>query len=85
MEHHGCIDTIERHHRHHGQRAAAALTSLWEAPAHVGAWIWYLLLAWQHRASTRHALAHMDDHQLDDVAISRDWADREAAKPFWRS
>jgi uncharacterized protein YjiS (DUF1127 family) len=38
---------------------------------------------WAQRSRNRHALARLDDHQLQDVAISPADAHRESAKPFW--
>lgn len=38
---------------------------------------------WAARSRSRGALATLDDDQLRDVAISRDAARRESAKPFW--
>ncbi|SDO14162.1 protein of unknown function [Lutimaribacter pacificus] len=31
----------------------------------------------------RHALSRLDDAALDDIGISRDEAETEAARPFW--
>ncbi len=39
---------------------------------------------WLQRSIQRRHLAHLDDHQLQDIGISREQASREAAKPFWK-
>ncbi|WP_164513448.1 DUF1127 domain-containing protein [Thiosocius teredinicola] len=41
-------------------------------------------LLWFQRARQRRALAELDDRQLDDIGISREQAQREAAKRFWQ-
>lgn len=43
-----------------------------------------LLAAWIERRRQRRALAALDDHLLRDLGISREEAERESAKPFWR-
>ncbi len=42
------------------------------------------VLLWYQRARQRRALARLEDWQLDDIDISREQAQREAAKPFWQ-
>jgi uncharacterized protein YjiS (DUF1127 family) len=41
------------------------------------------MLAWWQRAQQRRQLAEMETWQLRDLGISREMADREAARPFW--
>lgn len=41
------------------------------------------MLGWWQRAQQRRQLAEMEDWQLRDLGISREMADREAARPFW--
>ena len=40
---------------------------------------------WSHRYQQRTRLAHMSDHLLADMGISRADADLEASKPFWQA
>ena len=40
-------------------------------------------VAWSERRRTRKALSKLDDHQLQDVGITRAAAEREAKLPFW--
>lgn len=82
MAHPGYIETIERHYR---RRAAAIAQAVWEAPSVIGSWLWALFRVWQRRAEARHALSRLEGWQLDDVGLDRAAAEREAAKPFWRS
>ncbi|MEM6587816.1 MAG: DUF1127 domain-containing protein [Pseudomonadota bacterium] len=42
-----------------------------------------LCVAWSERRRTRIALSKLDDHQLQDVGLTRTAADREARLPFW--
>jgi len=44
-----------------------------------------LLRVWQQRAHQRRQLLTLSDRQLDDIGISREQADGEAAKPFWQA
>lgn len=46
--------------------------------------IWRTLLCWQRRHDERLRLAAIDDRLLRDVGISREQAEAEAQKPFWR-
>lgn len=39
---------------------------------------------WAERRRSRRALAELSDMQLRDIGLTRDQADREAEKPFWR-
>ena len=39
---------------------------------------------WIERSRNRRALTRLDDHLLRDIGISREAAEREAARPFWR-
>ena len=40
---------------------------------------------WVSRFRERRALGELSDHLLQDVGLSREQAEREAAKPFWQS
>lgn len=39
---------------------------------------------WQRRAEMRAKMARMEDRMLDDIGLSREQVDAEAAKPFWK-
>jgi uncharacterized protein YjiS (DUF1127 family) len=39
---------------------------------------------WVETRRTRRALGQLDDHLLKDIGISRDAAQFEAARPFWK-
>jgi uncharacterized protein YjiS (DUF1127 family) len=41
------------------------------------------LSIWSERATQRRALRDLDEHQLHDIGITREEADREANKWFW--
>ena len=43
------------------------------------------VFTWQQRARERRALMRLDERALHDLALTRDSADAEASKPFWRS
>ena len=44
-----------------------------------------MVTIWVQRARQRRQLAALSASQLDDIGISREQADAEAAKPFWRA
>jgi uncharacterized protein YjiS (DUF1127 family) len=39
---------------------------------------------WNQRSRQRQALRELDDHELSDIGITRQAADREAQKWFWQ-
>jgi uncharacterized protein YjiS (DUF1127 family) len=39
---------------------------------------------WRRRARSRQELSNLSDHMLNDIGLSREAANHEAAKPFWR-
>lgn len=43
-----------------------------------------LISLWAERARQRRALRHLDDRLLDDIGLTREQAQKEASKPFWR-
>ena len=43
------------------------------------------LAAWNRREAQRRHLLELDERLLRDVGLSREDAEAEAAKPFWRS
>ncbi len=55
-----------------------ALVNLWERMI-------VTVYTWQQRVDKRKHLRALDDQLLSDIGMSRREADREAAKPFWRS
>ena len=50
-----------------------------------GTRLWSLLRVWQQRAHQRRQLLTLSNRQLDDIGVSREQADCEAAKPFWQA
>jgi uncharacterized protein YjiS (DUF1127 family) len=45
-------------------------------------WRW---CAWcSARSRQREALSRLDDHLLEDIGVTREQANAEAAKPFWK-
>lgn len=44
-----------------------------------------ILENWQQRARQRRQLLALNDHQLQDIGISRADAVGEGSKPFWRT
>lgn len=44
-----------------------------------------LIGGWFARYKSRQALRALDDHLLDDIGLSREQAEQEAAKPFWKA
>ena len=44
--------------------------------------LWYVRCS--ERSRQRQALAELDDHHLKDIAVTRQQAMAEAAKPFWK-
>ncbi len=55
-----------------------ALVNLWERMI-------VTVYTWQQRVDKRKHLRALDDQLLSDIGMSRREADREIAKPFWRS
>jgi len=39
---------------------------------------------WQRRAEMRARMARLDERMLDDIGLTREQVDAEAAKPFWK-
>jgi uncharacterized protein YjiS (DUF1127 family) len=39
---------------------------------------------WLERASSRRALSSLTARELDDIGLTREEAQREASRPFWR-
>jgi len=51
----------------------------------VGGQLLALMTVWFQRAHQRRQLAALDDRALRDIGISREQAQTEAAKPFWKA
>jgi uncharacterized protein YjiS (DUF1127 family) len=46
---------------------------------------WLIALARMHeRSCQRRTLRDLDDHLLRDIGVTREQAEREAQRPFWR-
>ncbi len=43
-----------------------------------------ILLKWIERSRKRKELAKLDDHLLEDIAMTRQQVEEEISKPFWR-
>ncbi|AZZ89811.1 DUF1127 domain-containing protein [Hahella sp. KA22] len=43
-----------------------------------------LIGKWRRNIDTRHQLSVMSDSMLDDIGLTREAAEAEARKPFWR-
>ncbi|MEM8956907.1 MAG: DUF1127 domain-containing protein [Pseudomonadota bacterium] len=65
--------------------ATCASLSVHPARVPTGPRLWALLGLWRARARQRRRLAVLPPHLLADIGLDRALADREAAKPFWRS
>jgi len=44
-----------------------------------------LLSRWMRRSAGRHRLATLGDHLLADIGLTREAAETEVTKPFWRA
>lgn len=52
--------------------------------AHMALTVVVMMVKWEERRRTRKALLQLDDHRLDDIGLTRDEAQAEARRPFWR-
>jgi len=43
-----------------------------------------LVLVWEQRRQTRHAMSRLDRHMIRDIGLTPDMVADETAKPFWR-
>ncbi len=59
--------------------------NLWESPTRVLLSVFRALVVWQRRVNSRRQLAEMETRLLVDMGLTRDDADREAGKSFWRA
>jgi uncharacterized protein YjiS (DUF1127 family) len=46
--------------------------------------VWSVLIRWNRHCRMRHELLMMDAHQLRDIGITAQQAQKEANKSFWR-
>jgi uncharacterized protein YjiS (DUF1127 family) len=44
-----------------------------------------ILLIWVERARQRRDLRELEQYRLDDIGVTREQANAEAGKPFWRA
>lgn len=58
---------------------------IWDAPTRLLASVFETLIVWQRRINSRRHLADMDARLLRDMGMTREDADREAGRFFWRS
>ena len=42
-----------------------------------------LITQWDHRYRSRNDLAHLEDHMLKDIGVTRKQAKKESTRPFW--
>lgn len=76
------LDTIARPNaitiKQAGVRIAGALKE-------IAVTVFAVLCAWQERALMRSKMANLDDQLLDDIGLTREQVELEAAKPFWQT
>ena len=66
------------------QRLAGRSPVLQESWSDLARASWRLVGLWRERARQRKVLAELDARMLNDIGITRDAAERESSKPFWR-
>ncbi len=59
--------------------------NFWESPTRVLLSVFRALVVWQRRVNSRRQLAEMETRLLRDMGLTRDDAEREAGKSFWRA
>ena len=69
---------------------AATLTPLTDSPrlpllAALAVAIALVVTKWSHRRRSRMNLSRLDPHLLNDIGITREQAQQEAARPFWQA
>ena len=73
----------------HGKGVVHALRrglgAFWNSPDTAAVAAVRTLVRWQRRSRDRARLGGMEAYLLADMGITRDQADAEAAKPFWRA
>lgn len=52
--------------------------------ARIAVKIAFVLMTWEETYRTRKALKHLTPEQLDDIALTKAQAMKEAKRPFWR-
>lgn len=55
-----------------------------KGPDRVPSGLYGWLDLWRERAGTRRALSWLNDHELQDIGLTREDADAEISKPFWK-
>jgi len=68
--------------------AAQAAQTVWpnniiRAPVTAACCILRVVSMWHERTASRHVLARLDDHLLEDIGLTRVDVERELKKPFW--
>jgi len=64
---------VKQYSRHREKTRPSAATTWWET-----------IMFWTERSRQRGVLGELDQHELDDMGITRDDAARETKKHFWR-
>jgi uncharacterized protein YjiS (DUF1127 family) len=68
-----------------GQRSWRQSDSRRHIPGPIwGAQVWRWCARCRARSRQREALSGLDDHLLEDIGVTRQQANAEAAKPFWK-
>ena len=62
-----------------------ALHAIWFTPDLAAIAAARALILWHKRSRDRARLAAMEPYLLRDIGLTREQADSEAAKPFWRA
>lgn len=52
--------------------------------ARVLIWVASLITLWAHRRRTRLQLSYLDHHLLNDIGLTREQAEEESMKRFWK-
>ena len=75
------IDTIARPDALTIDQAGARIA---DALKEIALTVFAVLCAWQHRALLRAKMANLESRILDDIGLTREQVEQEAAKPFWK-
>ncbi|MBT4889315.1 MAG: DUF1127 domain-containing protein [Rhodospirillales bacterium] len=67
------------------QRNVEVITPLANQMASLPTYLVETLVTWQRRSMERTQLKNMSEHLLRDMGISREQAQKEINRPFWRS
>lgn len=85
MKTESCTGTIATPPGAPAQAMAARLERGLPTPAESLVALWRTLIRWQRRHEGRRALAQLDARLLADVGLTREQAEAESRKPFWRA